>query len=272
MATTDEIARTALAMVQRISSLTELDDPDADRLLFWDDSAGAYTFLELGTNLSITDTTLNAASGGLSDADYGDVTVSAGGTVITIDNDAVTYAKIQNVSATDRLLGRSTAGAGDIEEIACTAFGRSLIDDADASAGRTTLGLGTMALETAASYLTSAGIAAAYQPLDSDLTAIAGLAAPVSDRILFYDQSAGAYKHLEMGTNISISGTFLNVPDFYPPDQSYGDIIVSASGTNWAINSSAVSTGKIVDAAVTAAKLDPGPRAAVNLYNFMNLR
>ncbi len=58
-----------------------------------------------------------------------------------IDNSAVTYAKIQNVSATDKLLGRSSSGAGVVEEIACTAFGRSLIDDADAAAGRTTLGL-----------------------------------------------------------------------------------------------------------------------------------
>lgn len=31
--------------------------------------------------------------------------------------DAVTYAKIQNVSVTDRILGRDTAGAGDIEEL-----------------------------------------------------------------------------------------------------------------------------------------------------------
>lgn len=53
--------------------------------------------------------------------------------------DAVTYAKIQNVSATDKLLGRSTAGAGDVEEITCTAAGRALIDDADAAAQRTTL-------------------------------------------------------------------------------------------------------------------------------------
>jgi hypothetical protein len=59
--------------------------------------------------------------------------------IARIANDAVTYAKLQNVSATDRLLGRSSAGAGDVEEITCTSFGRSLIDDADAAAARTTL-------------------------------------------------------------------------------------------------------------------------------------
>ena len=51
------------------------------------------------------------------DSDKGDITVTGSGTTWTIDNDAVTYAKMQNVSATDRLLGRDTAGAGDVEEI-----------------------------------------------------------------------------------------------------------------------------------------------------------
>ena len=70
-------------------------------------------------------------------------------TIVTadIDNDAVTYAKIQNVSATDRLLGRSTAGAGDVEEITCTAAGRALIADADDTAQRATLGLGSAATQ-----------------------------------------------------------------------------------------------------------------------------
>ena len=47
-----------------------------------------------------------------------------------IADDAVTYAKIQNVSATDRLLGRDTAGAGIIEEIT-PANVRTMINVAD---------------------------------------------------------------------------------------------------------------------------------------------
>jgi hypothetical protein len=74
----------------------------------------------------------------------GDVTGSGTGSfAATIANDAVTYAKMQNVSATDRLLGRSTAGAGDVEEIVCTAYARSVLDDANAATARTTLGLGS---------------------------------------------------------------------------------------------------------------------------------
>jgi len=56
-------------------------------------------------------------SGGVEDGDKGDITVSNSGATFTIDNDAVTYAKIQNVSATNRILGRDSSGAGAIEEI-----------------------------------------------------------------------------------------------------------------------------------------------------------
>ena len=53
----------------------------------------------------------------LGDGDYGDITVSSSGTVLTIDNDVVTYSKMQNVSATQRVLGRNSSGSGDTEEI-----------------------------------------------------------------------------------------------------------------------------------------------------------
>lgn len=111
----------------------------ADKMLY---STGADTWAELPTtsygrgllNLA-NQAALTAAA--LPDADYGDISISSG--VWTIDNAAVSYAKIQNVSATDKVLGRATAGAGSVEEIPCTSAGRALLDDADAAAQLTTL-------------------------------------------------------------------------------------------------------------------------------------
>lgn len=54
---------------------------------------------------------------------------------------AITLSKLAPLSATDRLLGRSSAGGGAIEEIPCSAAGRALLTDTDAKAQRSTLGL-----------------------------------------------------------------------------------------------------------------------------------
>lgn len=102
----------------------------ADGLVYSKDDAGTETVMSGG-----------GGGGGVSDGDKGDITVSGSGATWTIDNDAVTYAKIQNVSATDKILGRSTAGAGDIEEITCTAFARSILDDANEAAFKATVNL-----------------------------------------------------------------------------------------------------------------------------------
>lgn len=60
----------------------------------------------------------DGAAGGIADGDYGDVTVSGTGTAIAIDANAVTYAKMQDVSAASKLLGRGAgAGSGDPQEI-----------------------------------------------------------------------------------------------------------------------------------------------------------
>ncbi len=58
-------------------------------------------------------------SGGVSDGDKGDITVSASGATWTIDTDAVTFSKTQNI-ATSRILGRVTASSGNIEELTGT--------------------------------------------------------------------------------------------------------------------------------------------------------
>lgn len=95
------------------------------------------TFAMLAAAQTLTNKTISGAS---------NTVTNLGASALS--DDAVTYAKIQNVSATDKVLGRSTSGAGDVEEITCTAAGRALIDDAAASDQRTTLGLGTVATES----------------------------------------------------------------------------------------------------------------------------
>jgi hypothetical protein len=89
-------------------------------------SPGTWTLIGGGGSGTVT-TTGSPASGNLAkfsgstsitNTDLtGDVTTS-GTAATTIANDAVTYAKMQNVSATSRLICRKTAGSGDAEE--CT--------------------------------------------------------------------------------------------------------------------------------------------------------
>lgn len=175
-----------------------------------------------------------SSSGGLSDGDYGDVTVGGSGTTITIDNDVVTYAKMQNISATDRLLGRDTAGAGDTEELTVgggvefTGSGgirrSALTGDVTASAGSnaTTLAAGN------AGNLNSGTLLAARMPaLTGDVTTSAGtVATTIGNNKVTYaqmqdvsaaskllgrgDSGSGDPQEITLGTNLSMSGTTLN--------------------------------------------------------------
>jgi hypothetical protein len=92
------------------------------------------------------------------------------------------------VSATDKLLGRATAGAGAVEEIALTAAGRALIDDADAAAQRTTLGLGVLATKgqvAAATDLASSATTGSL-PAPNNTIVIANAATPTNVELLEY--------------------------------------------------------------------------------------
>lgn len=94
-----------------LTRLAALGDPNADRLIFWDDSAGQFEYLTLGTNLSITGTTINATSGGGSSL-IGSTTVAgaATGTITVSGLDLATHKRYevriyaQNDTASDGYL------------------------------------------------------------------------------------------------------------------------------------------------------------------------
>lgn len=106
-------------------------------------TAGAPQEVSLGAGLSFNAGVLSVSSGTatLADGAYGDVTVSGGGSVMSIGDGRVTYAKLQNAAA-NVLLG--SAAGGVIVEITCTAAGRAVIAAADAAAQRLALGIGSI--------------------------------------------------------------------------------------------------------------------------------
>jgi hypothetical protein len=124
-----------------LTAIAALADPGADRVLFWDESANAYTYLTMGSNLTITDTTLDAGAGASIAIEEGNAAV---GSFATLDFDGSDF------NITDE-------GSGE-----------ALIQ----------LAYGTGAGTPAEGNHTHAAL---YQPLDDDLTTIAGLTATTNN-------------------------------------------------------------------------------------------
>ena len=151
------------------------------------------------------------------------------GSVITakLGTGAATYDKIQNVSSTDRLLGRSTAGAGSVEEIVCTAAGRALLDDANAATQRATLGLGT--ISTGNGTWTD----------------------------------GGSFSGTSSGVNTGDQTITLTGPVTGTGTGTFATAFTAGGVTETALATNAVTSSKILADAVTAAKLADGSAAIV---------
>lgn len=197
------------------------------------------------TNKTLTSPTLTTPA--LGTPASGVLTNCTGLPTAGLVNSAVTYAKIQNVSATDKLLGRAAAGAGVIEEIALTSAGRALIDDADAAAQRTTLGLGTLATQSGTFSGTSSGTNTGDQNLFSTI-AISGqsdvVADTTSDTLTLVAGSGITLTTNAATDTITITSTASGSGDVVGPASSTANAAVRFSGT----------TGKLVkDSNVTIA-------------------
>ena len=66
---TVSITTTAADILSVSSGAISADDAGADKIVFWDDSEGKLTYLTVGTNLTVTDTTISASGGGGSGPD-----------------------------------------------------------------------------------------------------------------------------------------------------------------------------------------------------------
>ena len=84
-----------------------LADPGADRILFWDDSLGATTWLTAGSGLSITSTTITATGTGI---DWSEVTD-------TSESAAVNSGYILNNAGLVTLTIPTTAAVGDVVRV-----------------------------------------------------------------------------------------------------------------------------------------------------------
>jgi hypothetical protein len=193
---------------------------------YYNSSTGALKVYAAGAFADVTASIANDAvtTAKIADGAVTTAKVSALGTS-ALANGAVTYAKIQDVSATDKLLGRSSAGSGDVEEIPCTAAGRALLDDADAAAQRATLGLGTLATQSGTFSGTHSGTSSGTNTGDQTIT---------------------------LTGDVTGSGS-----------GSFAATISSGAVVEAKLGSASVSTSKVQDDAITAAKLADQSAAVV---------
>lgn len=125
-------------------------------------NSSAWTVLAPGTAGQVLQTGGAAANPSwatgvlVTDGDKGSITVSGTGTIWTLDDAAVTLAKMANLSQY-QLIGRSSSGSGVPQAISTSADVYTMLGSVDKGAIRNSLDLSTMATQSAAAVAVTGG-------------------------------------------------------------------------------------------------------------------
>ncbi len=211
---------------------TSLSDPNADRIVFWDDSpTGEFAFLSLGTSLSISTTTLNTIQG-----------------IRTADSPTFTGLNLSGLTASRLMATDGSKNLASVSNLASWVAGTSnqvsVSDDGDGSITLSTpQNIGTGSSPTFAG-LTITGLSGVLKAATGvvsgsatmDDLANTSLSDPNADRIVFWDDSpTGEFAFLATDSSLTISGSTLSVAPAGVDHNSLANLTTGDVHTHYAL-------------------------------------
>jgi hypothetical protein len=175
--------------------LIVLADPGADRIPFWDDSAGTYTFLTVGTGLDLTTTTLtatanaNAVTLASAAAGAGLMIVSAGADRTATATDTVNTINATTIAVTTLTLGGATVAVRPPSKVTAASY---TVGTTDANelyggtiyvTGAATITIPAVAAGASFTVVTIGAVAVSVDPNAADLIYLDGVALADGDKI-----------------------------------------------------------------------------------------
>lgn len=267
------------AVTFKVSGQTGVSIPNGSTYFLYVDGTDARLIngtiaAQNSNNVSITGGSISGAT--ISNASLSNVSVVANASSLSVrDSDGSNILSIAvGSNLTSNTILTLTTGATsnrtlDISasNVTVSVAGAALIDDADASAQRTTLGLGTIATQNAnAVSITGGSITGITDLALADGGTGASLADPNANAVLGWNDTAGAMTFLTAGTGISINATSNTISSTVTGGGNYVMQVftnTTPTGTTWTKPANLVAV-KVTVVGGGAGLLAPSPSSTEN--------